>query len=77
MTDGMGILPPWGGGTQIWFGRGAAAQASKPLPMFKGHFGKRGTHFKGFLSNRRPIFHNFQVYFGNFGKTDPCLEIFL
>ena len=27
------------GGTQIWFGWGCAAQVSKPLPIFKGHFG--------------------------------------
>ena len=30
------------GGTQIWFGRGCAASASKQLPIFKGHFGKKG-----------------------------------
>ena len=24
------------GGTQIWFGRGCATRASKPLPIFKG-----------------------------------------
>ena len=28
-----------GGGTQIWFGRGCAAQASKALPIIRGHFG--------------------------------------
>ena len=33
-----------GGGTQIWFGQGCAAQASKLLPIFKGHFGRKGTH---------------------------------
>ena len=28
-----------GGGTQIWFRRGYAAEAAKPVPIFKGHFG--------------------------------------
>ena len=32
-------LLPGGGGTQIWFGRECAADAAKPLPVFRGHFG--------------------------------------
>ena len=31
-----------GGGTQIWFRRGYAAEAAKPVPIFKGHFGGKG-----------------------------------
>ena len=31
-----------GGGTQIWFRRGCAAEAAKPIPIFKGHFGGKG-----------------------------------
>ena len=27
--------------TQIWFGQGCAARASNPLPIFKGHFGRK------------------------------------
>ena len=35
-----------GGGTQIWFRRGCAAEAAKPVPIFKGHFGGKGyTHY--------------------------------
>ena len=34
-----------GGGTQIWFRRGCAAEAAKPVPIFKGHFGEKGTHY--------------------------------
>ena len=34
--------PGGGGGTQIWFRRGCAAEAAKPLPIFKGHFGGKG-----------------------------------
>ena len=34
-----------GGGTQMLFGRGCAAEASKPVPIFKGHFGRKGTHY--------------------------------
>ena len=30
------------GGTQIWFGQGCATGASKPLPIFKGRFGRKG-----------------------------------
>ena len=33
-----GLKPPGGGGggTQIWFRRGCAAEAAKPVPIFKG-----------------------------------------
>ena len=35
-----------GGGTQMWFRRGCAAEAAKPVPIFKGHFGGKGyTHY--------------------------------
>ena len=34
-----------GGGTQIWFRRGCAAEAAKPIPIFKGHFGGKDTHY--------------------------------
>ena len=39
-----------GGGTQIWFRRGCAAEAAKPVPIFKGHFrAEKGTPIiKGF-----------------------------
>ena len=30
-----------GGGTQMLFGRGCEAEASKPVPIFKGHFAER------------------------------------
>ena len=36
-----------GGGTQIWFRRGCAAEAPKPVPIFKGHFGGRVPIIKG------------------------------
>ena len=31
--------------TQIWFRRGCAAEAAKPVPIFKGHFGGKGYHY--------------------------------
>ena len=31
-----------GGGSHIWFGQGCATRASKPLPILKGHFGRKG-----------------------------------
>ena len=34
-------VPQPGGGTQIWCGRESVAQATKTLPMVKGHFGRR------------------------------------
>ena len=36
-----------GGGTQIWFRRGCAAEAAKPVPIFKGHFGGKGYPLLG------------------------------
>ena len=30
-----------GGGTRIWFWRGCAADDAKPLPVFRGHFGRK------------------------------------
>ena len=45
-----------GGGTQIWFRRGCAAEleAAKPVPIFKGHFGG-----KGYPLNNLRVFTNF------------------
>ena len=35
-----------GWGTQIWFRWGCAAEAAKPVPIFKGQFGGKGyTHY--------------------------------
>ena len=36
-----------GGGTQMLFGRGCAAEAAKPVPIFKGHFGGKGYPLLG------------------------------
>ena len=43
----MGCFQPGGGGggTQMLFGRGCEAEASKPVPIFKGHCGRKGTHY--------------------------------
>ena len=38
-----------GGGTQIWFRRGCAAEAAKPVPIFKGNFGGKGYPLLGVL----------------------------
>ena len=51
------------GGTQIWVGQGCAARASKPLPIFKGDFGR-----KGFFLKTRPIFQKFR----DFSGFSPC-----
>ena len=44
-----------GGGTQMLFGRGCAAEASKPVPIFKGHFGGKGCPLLGVWRKRVPI----------------------
>ena len=51
-----------GGGTQIWFRRGCAAEAAKPVPIFKGHFGgKWGYPLLGVLFKKITFF----VYFSD------------
>ena len=43
-----------GGGTQMLFGRGCEAEASKPVPIFKGHFG--GYPLLGIFSQENYVF---------------------
>ena len=51
----------YAGSTQIWFGQGCAAQASKPIPISKGHFGRKRYPFVGTFSKYRPMFKNIWV----------------
>ena len=48
-----------GGGTQMLFGRGCAAEASKPVPIFKGRFGGKGYPLLGVWRKRVPIIRDF------------------
>ena len=48
-----------GGGTQIWFRRGCAAEAAKPVPIFKGYFGGIGYPLLGVWRKRVPIIRGF------------------
>ena len=50
-----------GGGTQIWFRRGCAAEAAKPIPIFKGHFGGKGYLLLRVFSQENDVF----VYFSD------------
>ena len=50
-----------GGGTQMLFGRGCAAEASKPVPIFKGHFVGKGYPLLGVWRKRVPIIRDFFV----------------
>ena len=50
-----------GGGTQMLFGRGCAAEASKPVPIFKGHFGRKGYPLLGVFIQENDVF----VYFSD------------
>ena len=58
---GQFISPPRGGGTQIWFGQGCAAEAAKPVPIFKGHFGGKGYPLLGVFIQENYVF----VYFSD------------
>ena len=49
------------GGTQIWFRQGCAAEAAKPLPIFKGHFGGKGYPLLGVFIQENDVF----VYFSD------------
>ena len=53
------LCPGGGGGTQMLFGRGCAADASKPVPIFKGHCGGKGYPLLGIFSQENDVF----VYF--------------
>ena len=50
-----------GGGTQIWFRRGCAAEAAKPIPIFKGNFGGKGYLLLRVFSQENDVF----VYFSD------------
>ena len=50
-----------GGGTQIWFRRGCAAEAAKLVPIFKGHFGGKGYPLLGVFIQENYVF----VYFSD------------
>ena len=55
------LCPGGGGGTQMLFGRGCAAEASKLVPIFKGHFGGKGYPLLGIFSQENDVF----VYFSD------------
>ena len=59
----VGWCPGGGGGgvTQIWFRRGCAAEAAKPVPIFKGHFGGKGYPLLGVFIQENEVF----VYFSD------------
>ena len=58
---GQKKIPGGGGGTQIWFRRGCAAEAAKPVPIFKGHFGGKGYPLLRVFSQESGVF----VYFSD------------
>ena len=58
---GRGDSPGGGGGTQMLFGRGCAAEAAKPVPIFKGHFGGKGYPLLGVFIQENYVF----VYFSD------------
>ena len=57
----LGVHARGGGGTQIWFQRGCAAEAAKPVPIFKGHFGGKGYPLLRVFSQENGVF----VYFSD------------
>ena len=44
-----------------WFRRGCAAEAAKPVPIFKGHFGGKGYPLLGVFIQENDVF----VYFSD------------
>ena len=56
--------PGGGGGTQIWFRRGCAAEAAKPVPIFKGHFGGKGYPLLRVFSQENDVFMYFSDEMG-------------
>ena len=73
-----------GGGTQIWFRRGCVAEAAKPVPIFKGHFGGKGYPLLGVFSQESDVFVYFSdemgrkylVFTAKLQKWGVCLRIF-
>ena len=57
----MNFAPGGGEGTQIWFWRGCAAEAAKPVPIFKGHFCGKGYPLLGVFIQENYVF----VYFSD------------
>ena len=55
------LTPGGGGGTQKLFGRRCAAEAAKPVPIFKGHFGGKGYPLLGVFIQENYVF----VYFSD------------
>ena len=62
-NDMMCFFPVWSLilGTQMWFRRGCAAEAAKPVPIFKGHFGGKGYPLFGVFIQENDVF----VYFSD------------
>ena len=50
-----------GGGYSHFVPTGCAAEAAKPIPIFKGHFGGKGYPLLGFFSQENYVF----VYFSD------------
>ena len=50
-----------GGVLRFWFQRGCAAEAAKPVPIFKGHFGGKGYPLLGVFIQENDVF----VYFSD------------
>ena len=65
-----------GGGTQIWFRWGCAAEATKPVPIFKGHFGFKikGYPLLGVLSDENG--RKYLVFTVKLQNYTPWLGIF-
>ena len=51
------------------FGRGCAAEASKPVPIFKGHFGGKGYPLLGIFSQENDVFVYFSDKMGEITKV--------
>ena len=51
-------------GTQIWVGQGCATRASKPIPIFRGHFGRKWYPFLRIVPPKWAYFSKKNEIFG-------------
>ena len=64
LAEAVPRWPPGGGGggySDLGFRRGCAAEAAKPVPIFKGHFGGKGYPLLRVFSQENGVF----VYFSD------------
>ena len=65
------------GVTQIWFGQGCAARASKPIPIFKGDFAQKWYPFLRIFLQKKAYFSKIPRFSGNPENLSKCVESYI